>query len=324
MKRNHSLLLVVFISAAMLAFTARASAAEGHFERNLTVSGETDLDVLTGAGNISITRGGSGAVHLVGKISTNHGSDGLSAEQKVQMIESNPPIEQNGNTIRIGHIQDERLRNASISYEITVPEQTRVRMQSGSGDEKIEGIAGPVRAGTGSGNLQVRNIATEVHADTGSGDIEMSDLRGGVRANTGSGNIHATGISGALTVDTGSGDVHVTQSSLTDVKLQTGSGNVQVDQAKGALTAMTGNGDIDIRGVQTASWKLQAGSGSVHVHLPSDAAFELHARSGSGNIHSEHQITMTGTMRRGELRGTVRGGGALLDVSTGSGSIEIE
>lgn len=324
MKRNHYFVFVICICAAMLAFARQAMAAEGHFERNLSVSGEADLDVLTAAGNISITRGSSGAVHIVGKINANRGSDGLSTEQIVQMLESNPPIEQNGSVIRIGHIQDERLRSASISYEIAVPEQTRVRAQSGSGDEKIQGIRGPVNAGTGSGNMQVHNIASEVHANTGSGDIEASELRGGVRANTGSGNIQATGISGALTVDTGSGDVHVTQSSLSDVKLQTGSGNVQVDQVKGPLIATTGNGDIDIRGTQTAGWKLQAGAGSVRVHLPSDAAFELHARTGSGSIHSEHPVTMMGTMHRGQMRGTVRGGGSLLDVSTGSGSIEID
>jgi len=322
MKRNHHILLVII---ATLALMAQAVAAEGHFERNLTVTGETDLDVLTGAGSISVVRGSAGNVHVNAHIKTTSGSDGLSAEQKVRMLESSPPIEQNGNAIRIGHITDERLRrNVSISYEITVPEQTRARTQSGSGNEKIEGIRGPVRAASGSGNMEFRNIAAEVRTDTGSGHIQASDLRGGLVANTGNGNIRADAISGAFSGNTGNGDVQVNASTLGDVRLQTGSGSIQVDQVKGALTAVTGSGDIDIRGTQTASWKLQAGSGSIHVHLPSDAAFELNAHSGSGDIHTEHPLTTNANMRQGEMRGTVGGGGALLDVSTGSGNIQIE
>ena len=39
---------------------------------------------------------------------------------RVRRIEANPPIEQNGNSIRIGQMRDDDLyRNVSISYEVT-------------------------------------------------------------------------------------------------------------------------------------------------------------------------------------------------------------
>jgi len=74
----------------------------------------------------------------------------------------------------------------------------------------------------------------------------------------------------------------------------------------------------------SGEWKLEAGSGNVTLRLPSTAAFDLHAHTGSGAIESDHPITVQGKVNRHELRGKVRGGGAPLEVSTGSGNIRIE
>jgi len=55
------------------------------------------------------------------------------AEAKIKRLEDNPPIQQSGNDIRIGHIDDPELRhNISISYEVTVPAENR-----GSGGDRI-------------------------------------------------------------------------------------------------------------------------------------------------------------------------------------------
>ena len=63
-------------------------------------------------------------------------------EQRIDEIENNPPIEQSGNTIRIGHIENrEWKRNISISYDLIVPTQTKLRSESGSGIQKVDGIA---------------------------------------------------------------------------------------------------------------------------------------------------------------------------------------
>ena len=51
---------------------------------------------------------------------------GINADEKVKRIVANPPVEQTGNVIRIGRIEDSELRNnVSISYEITSPAETR-------------------------------------------------------------------------------------------------------------------------------------------------------------------------------------------------------
>src|SRR5215470_8497434 len=102
--------IVVCLATSLPAFAS----AEGSFQRDLKVTGPVDLEVSTGSGNISVRTGSSDVVKVTGRIHANEWWGG-SAQEKVRKIEANPPIEQNGNVIRIGHIQDPELRrNISI------------------------------------------------------------------------------------------------------------------------------------------------------------------------------------------------------------------
>ena len=187
------------LAAALLlvATTAVArAAAEGSFERTLKVTGPVELDVSTGSGHIDVRTGDSSTVRIRGTIRASSGgwrSSDDDAERKVRYLESNPPIEQSGNYVKIGHAEDrELMRNASISYDLVVPAETRLRSHTGSGSQSIAGLRGPVKAGTGSGNLRIEDIGDELEAHTGSGNIEIRSVKGRLHAQTGSGPIRAT------------------------------------------------------------------------------------------------------------------------------------
>src|SRR5713226_3154487 len=127
--------LSVVAALALAALPALAAAAEGKFERTLKVTGAVDLDIQTGAGSIQIRSGDAATVRILGTIrARGDWRDDRDVEERVRRLESNPPIEQNGNSIRIGHLDDrESQRNISISYEVSVPAETRVRSHTGSG-----------------------------------------------------------------------------------------------------------------------------------------------------------------------------------------------
>ena len=296
---------------------------EGHFDRTLTVSGAVDLDVQTGSGDITMKTGDSSKVEIHAKIHANHWGSG-DVQKYVQEIEANPPIEQNGNTIRVGHITNENWKhNISISYELVVPAQTKLVSQSGSGSEAIDGIAGPLEANSGSGSLKVSNIGNEVHARTGSGDIDLSNVKGGVKVSAGSGSISAKGIAGGLDASSGSGSIALEQTAPGNVDIQTGSGSVEVKGANGAVKAQTGSGGISVAGNPSGEWTLHSGSGDVAVQLPAQASFNLVARTGSGSIDSNREIAVQGKISPRELTGKVGNGGPTVELSTSSGSIQI-
>jgi DUF4097 and DUF4098 domain-containing protein YvlB len=327
LSRNAALALTMAF-AFSIACAAQDRAAEGSFDRTLKVSGTVDLTVSTGAGSITVRPGDASSVHVSAKIRVNEGSHITEAEakDKVSKIEANPPIEQQGNTIRIGEIRDEELRhNVSISYEISTPANTQLKSSTGSGSETLDGVKGPVEASTGSGSLHISHIGGELHATTGSGSITLDGVQGNVRASTGSGGIRADAIGGGLTAKTGSGNVELTQTAPGDVEAETGSGNIALHGVHGRIRAHAGSGSVTAEGSPTGDWSLHTASGSVTVRLPADAAFNLEASSGSDNISTTHELTVTGVIGgRHELHGKAHGGGPVISASTASGSIRVE
>ncbi|HEX6467214.1 MAG TPA: DUF4097 family beta strand repeat-containing protein [Terriglobales bacterium] len=326
LRRALSIPALLFLSLSACSW---AATAEGTFDRTLNVgTGAVDLDVRTGSGNISVHSGNTSTVTIHGKIQAHdsfwNSEGGISAAEKVKRLEANPPIEQNGNSIRIGHITDDALKNnVSISYEIITPQNTGLHSETGSGSVDISDLQGSVRSSSGSGSLRLTNIGGEVHANTGSGEIKSSNIKGHIYAQTGSGSIEATGVAGGFYGHTGSGDIKFEQSASGSVDVQTGSGSIRLRNVNGGLTAGTGSGDIVAQGAMASDWQLHSGSGSVRVELPQDAKFEVNARSSSGGIKINRPFTAQGAMRRNQIEGTVNGGGAKLDISTGSGSIDV-
>ena len=204
--------------------------AEGHFDRTLTISGAVNLDLITGSGDVIIKTGGSNQLMVHATIHSSN--DWFSSnEGAIHAVEANPPIEQNGNTVRIGYnLPDDVKRHVSISYEVTVPADTAVQAHSGSG------------------SIQVTGVRSGADVKTGSGDIQLRDIGAGVKAQTGSGTIRAENVSAPLTAHTGSGDIETRLTGQGDVDAQSGSGSIRMQGVKGGLRIHTGSGDVEADG----------------------------------------------------------------------------
>jgi hypothetical protein len=288
--RSSMRIVIPTAAVAALLFTPLCVlAAEGHFDKTLTVNGNVSLNVSTGSGYIKITPGSDNQVHIIGHVKSSGGWMGggssKNAEERVNEVVSHPPIDQTGNIIRIGK-DSHSLNNVSIDYDITAPK------------------------------------STVLSANSGSGDLHVSDVGQNVKLSTGSGTIDATGLSGSISLETGSGDVTASQNSGGDVKASTGSGSIHLSNVQGALKAETGSGSIEVSGKPTSMWRLGTGSGDVTVTV-GGAAFTLDAASGSGGIKTDVPITVEGSLDRHHVTGKVNGGGPLIRVETGSGSIHI-
>jgi hypothetical protein len=303
-KRSTSRTLAVLLLLAVATSLDSAASVQGSFERSLQVAGLVDLEVLTRSGDITVRSGLAGTVTIRGKIHVGNGWLTGSRQGEVTEIEKNPPIRQSGDSIRIDYLN---AHDISIDYEITAPPDTKVRTHSGSGDQVIEGLHASVDLESGSGDM--RDLDGEVHLRTGSGDVEARE------------------VSGAFTAEAGSGDVRLNAKGNGDVHVHTGSGNVELRGISGGLQAETGSGDINITGVQTGTWEIRAHSGNVELELPSNAAFDLDATTGSGEVVVGRPVTMVvqGRVReaRRAVNGKVGGGGPRLTIHTGSGDVRI-
>jgi DUF4097 and DUF4098 domain-containing protein YvlB len=322
--RSSILAGITVVGLACLGTVPAAAVVEGSFQRTLPVTGAVNLDLTTGSGSVTIRTGSSSQVEVTGHIKTTNwfGSD---ASERVKRIESNPPIQQSGNDIRIGHIDDtEMLHNISISYDLVVPAETQLHSHTGSGNQSVEGIRGRIEIESGSGGLRISDVGDTVRAETGSGEIAIDRVKGNVRTKAGSGSIRATDVAGGFDGHTGSGHITLEQTAAGSVHADTGSGGMELRGVRGSLDAEAGSGTITAEGNPTGSWTVHSGSGSIHLRLASDAGFDLDARTSSGSISVSQPVTVQGSMGRKELRGKVHGGGVPLEVETGSGNIEIQ
>ena len=320
--------LIFFALALSVAALPLSAVTTGHFERTLQVNGQVELEVMSGSGNITVHQGGNSSVYVSAKIHAGSGSwllGGGNVEDRIHRIEQNPPIIQNGNSVTIGKIDDRELtRNISIDYDVTVPAQTRSNLHSGSGDVSISGLQLAAIAKTGSGNVTAEHVGAELRVSTGSGDLRITSIKGVLYCDTGSGNIHADDIGGDVFAHTGSGNVEVRQSAGGSVKAEAGSGNIKLYGVKGGLRASAGSGDIHAEGEPTSDWQLSAGSGNITLKVPSQASFNIDARTSSGSLKVNHPVTMQGSLSHNHIQGKVGNGGVLLDVHTGSGDIQVD
>jgi DUF4097 and DUF4098 domain-containing protein YvlB len=117
--------------------------------------------------------------------------------------------------------------------------------------------------------------------------------------------------------------VRLEQTAAGDVEISTGSGDVEMKGVRGGAKVTTGSGSINAQGDPIGDWRLHSGSGSVSVDFPPQAAFNLIARTSSGNIETSHEISVQGKISPRELQGKVGAGGPLVELSTSSGAIQI-
>jgi DUF4097 and DUF4098 domain-containing protein YvlB len=265
---------------------AALSQTESHssvtFDRTLSVSGEAQLMVSTGSGNIHLTRTSASQIHIHGQIHVNR--DG--SEKQAREIAGDPPIEQTGNVIRVGQ-HEEHWEGISIDYEIEAPAGTILGATSGSGNIVDEGVGRNAKLETGSGDTIVSSLQGAFIVKTGSGNIMAEQTgEGDVKAETGSGNIEIKDVHGTFHAQTGSGDIKATGTPSAPWTLETGSGNIDMwtDKAPLTLDASTGSGSVitdhemlvqgsldrhHLSGKLNGGGpmvRVQTGSGEIHLH----------------------------------------------------------
>ena len=133
---RNFLLLPVLLGLGVSSACIQTPREQGSFEKTLTVSGPVDLEVANGAGDVRVSIGPAGKVHVQGQFRVLAGV-WENAPRIAEEFRSSPPVEQQGDFIRVGK-ERERWHRVHVDYTITVPPETEVRISTGSGDVVVQ------------------------------------------------------------------------------------------------------------------------------------------------------------------------------------------
>jgi len=156
-------------------------------------------------------------------------------------------------------------------------------------------------------NIQMpREGRVDLH--TSDGKIELGNFKGEMVLRSGDGSQEIIGVDGKLRALTGDGHISA-DGRFDELELKTGDGRVDARANAGSALA--------------TGWRLETGDGTVTLEVPETLAADVDLHTGDGHIDLDMPITTSGKIRQGEVRGKLNGGGNLLLIHTGDGSIRL-
>jgi Putative adhesin len=148
----------------------------------------------------------------------------------------------------------------------------------------------------------------KVNLRTTDGKIELGGFKGEMDLHSGDGSETLDAVDGKLRATTGDGHIRA-NGRFDELDLKTGDGGVDVRAAAGSSLSST--------------WRLETGDGSVTLEVPENFAADVDLHTGDGHIDLEMPVTTAGKIRENEVRGKMNGGGNLMTIRTGDGSIHL-
>ena len=313
--------LALFAALVVLAGCHAGPSVNGSFARSFSVNGPIRLELTNAAGDVNITNGAPGAVTIHAEVRAS-GFGFEDPQKRLNDIVSNPPVEQRGDTIRIGK-ELSRMRNITIAYTIQVPPDTEISSALASGTQTIRNVRGPVNAKAASGSIRVEKIERDVQLSTASGSVSVSDAGGDVHVSSASGSITVSSVKGDVRVNALSGVIRVSQPGGR-VEADTASGEVEIQGAANDVKAHAASGRVYVQGNPSTDsyWELRTVSGGVQFSVPASANFHFSAEAVSGEIRADIPIVIE-EQGKHSLRAHMGNGGGRVEVHTVSGEIRV-
>lgn len=197
--------------------------------------------------------------------------------------------------------------SGGVKYFIRVPKQTLLdRIESTNGSLRVEDVQGQALLRSTNGSIRLYRDQGNYDVSTTNGGIEFSVHTGEIKARSTNGGIRADDLTGSLSASTTNGSIHarLMAATTTAMRLETTNGGIEVVSEKQppAIQASTTNGGITLR-------------------LPADLKATVRASSHSA-VSSEFEVN--GEREKKRIRGTVNGGGPVLELDTNNGRIRLE
>jgi hypothetical protein len=246
---------------------------DGQKEKTFTVTKGGTLSVNVGIGDLKIHTWDKNEVYV--RVRGDEDDDKLS---KIH-------IRQRENTVYVEYEQ-EWGNSGDLVFEISIPVQFNVSLETSGGDIRIDGsVTGTVKGETSGGNIRTAAVKGNVNLETSGGDITTEDIDGDLTLNTSGGDIRVGKVTGMTDVHTSGGEISV-ESSGKSVVAETAGGNVSFGDINGDANVSTAGGDITVEKISGGA-KLKTAGGNISV---AGANGKVYAKTAGGDVSLEHIV----------------------------------
>ena len=148
----------------------------------------------------------------------------------------------------------------------------------------------------------------KVRLHTGDGEIQLRDMKGQMDLESGDGRLEVEGVDGTLRAHSGDGHVRV-RGRFDNLDISTSDGRIEAEALAGSSIG--------------SGWNLSTGDGGVTVMVPENFAADISVHTGDGHITLDMPVTVSGKYESNNVHGKLNGGGSLLSIKTGDGSVRV-
>ena len=280
-RRNRNLMLCL-VAASALAVTVSV-AAQSRKDIHFTLAPGSSVNVVNQNGSITVHASSTRQLQV----------NATQASNKVEIDGS-----QNGNrvTLRTHVLQKASGDEGRVDYDIALPSDTSLSIDSENGPIKIENVQGNVTVESDAGQVDITNVTNgTVQVQTLNAAVNLKDLKN----------------SRVSVVSTG-GTVHLTNVAGPKVSVETTNGNISCE------------GDFAGGG----SYTLTNHSGDIDVRVPANASVDLTARSVKGTVSNDFPFQkpqhLAFALTEGKsFAGTSNSGASSIDLRSFSGKIRV-
>jgi len=287
--QNITLMLLLLLSFLTFAGCVPLEKYERTVELSSDMAAGSKLTAQTHNGHIIVTGAEVSKCDITAKIitgaDTQENAKKLSEQITVSIIEGD-----GGLIVKIDKPTNLKNMSVGVSLDVTLPNESSLNLKTHNGQIKIISIVGGIEGHTHNGSANANDVVGDVFLTTHNGSVDCGNIKGNAKLQTHNGQIKCMDVLGDVDVQTHNGNANVTYS----------------PDAGGAINGRleTHNGSIDFKGPQALSVKLEASThnGSVSTALP---------------------ITITGEIKKNNIKGTIGAGQGSLFLKTHNGSISI-
>jgi hypothetical protein len=277
---------------------------------------EEDVGAIFGAANVSATKAETLELPFESPLSldvdTSNGAVTVQGVEGIEAVSVTVTLRSKGETLEVAQdrvdrivYHAEQLGNRIILRYLASEQEDAVRRYSGVDFDVLV------------------PMDTRIDVDTSNGAISVEDIRGTIRLETSNGAIDVYDASGALTADTSNGRIEVV-GFVGELLLETSNGEMWLEQVAGTVNAETSNGSVHYTGTPSAGGnRIRTSNGSITARVPLDASIAFNASTSSGRIRSS--LALVGDTEGDEWSAQLNPPvDVTFDLRTSNGTIRIE